>query len=139
MPIKNLFTFFSLLLISCSSTNSPESITEEFWQAIITKNNEEIRALISDKSAISFLDHVTYNDTPSKYLEADEVETADTFIHNNTAIVTTNFSIIRDIDTVETRGFYTTLTKIDGHWKIDLMKTLNSKPGILSVTTIIHR
>ncbi len=125
--MKSHFQRFTALLLStliltgCFGPESPQDVTREFWEAVITQNVDdtiEYSTLLDAKSYDSF----------NKKWDGYQLVIGKIVIDGNQAEVETKLSRI-DNNSENHRKLNTYLVKQDGQWKVDYVHTAKSMDG----------
>ena len=116
-----LTALLCLLLAACgSSSNSPESVADAFWQAVRKSDLEKAQSF----AMLGHLKDMTLKGEMMKSLSLSKPE-----IIGNTAVVPTELVTAKDGGKEDTHIFNTMLALIDGQWKVDYNKTMVSLIG----------
>ena len=116
-----LTALLCLLLAACgSSSNSPESVADAFWQAVRKSDLEKAQSFAMP----GHLKDMTFKGEMMKSLSLSKPE-----IIGNTAVVPTELVMAKDGGKEDTHIFNTMLALIDGQWKVDYNKTMVSLIG----------
>ena len=116
-----LTALLCLLLAACgSSSNSPESVADAFWQAVRKSDLEKAQSFAMP----GHLKDMTFKGEMMKSLSLSKPE-----IIGNTAVVPTELVTAKDGGKEDTHIFNTMLALIDGQWKVDYNKTMVSLIG----------
>jgi len=124
--IKKLFVLlsFTLVLFSCGGGNSPESVAQDFMEALAKQDFAKAKELGTDKTKgfISMIEGLMQmmpeeqkknNDT---FKGIDGIKWGETKIDGDTAVVY--------YDNGEGKKDKVTLKKVDGNWKVDMKKEM---------------
>jgi len=116
-----LMVFMSLSLSACifsSDSQNARSVAEDFWQAVLEKDMEKAKMLVTWES----LDYLKY--LSSNHVSAQRIETGEVKITDNLAEVATILYAGNDGETqVPAR---TVLLKVDNVWRVDVQRTMGS-------------
>ena len=123
MSYQHLISLFltTLVLTGCFGPKSPQDVTQEFWEAVITHNIDdaiEYSTLVDEKSYDAF----------NKKWEGYQSVTGKIMINGNQAEVETELSQLNDTDKNHQK-LNTYLVKQDGQWKVDYVQTAESISG----------
>ena len=111
----------TLILTGCFGPKTPQDVTREFWEAVITQNVDdaiEYSTLLDTKSYDSF----------NKKWDGYQLVIGKIVIDGNQAEVETKLSRI-DNNSENHRKLNTYLVKQDGQWKVDYVHTTKSMDG----------
>jgi len=110
--------FASLILTGCFGPKSPQDVTREFWEAVITQNVDNVIEYSTLVDASSY-------DTFNKNWYGYQLILGKIVIDANQANVETTFSKITS-NNENQRKLNTYLIKQDGEWKVDYVQTAKS-------------
>lgn len=111
----------TLILTGCFKPESPQDVTQVFWEAVITQNVDDVIEYSTLLDAKSF-------DSFKKNWKGYQLVIGKIMIDGNQAEVETQLSRITDTDENEQR-LTTYLVKQDGQWKVDYVRTAKSING----------
>jgi hypothetical protein len=107
--------FATLILSGCFSPKSPQDVTREFWEAVITQNVDNV---IEYSTLVDTSSYDSFNKNWDDY----QLILGKIVIDANQANIETKFSKI-DNNNENQRNLNTYLIKQDGEWKVDYVHT----------------
>jgi len=113
--------FATLILTGCFGPKSPQDVTREFWEAVITQNVDNV---IEHSTLV---DASSYNSFNKKW-DGYQLVLGKIVIDANQANIETKFSKI-DNNNENQRKLNTYLVKQNGEWKVDYVHTAKSMNG----------
>lgn len=113
--------FATLILSGCFSPKSPQDVTREFWEAVITQN---VNNVIKYSTLVDASSYDSFNEKWDGY----QLVLGKIVIDANQANVETKFSKI-DNNNENQRKLNTYLIKQDDEWKVDYVHTAKSMNG----------